>query len=377
MSHDLIQFAQVRDLVRDIEAGSTYWTERCLATKEIWNEYKILQRSGRLFCRQNGLAKVKSRAAKESLRQKTYRLMKRLDCEEDLCIDLVGDGGGEKMIGHAELERRVRIGMLVNKAFTSPWSQVSTMTRYWGAGDVIVLCGLSGAGKTNVSLQMSCFAGYKTIYFGTDMSDKGIGKRLWEIGWYRDQAEEWHSGDERKACFFDMMRAIEQDDFHLPENIMVWDHDVMSLEQIEFEATKQMELSTWDVLIIDYAGRIESDHNSKDAWRDDQKIARGIKGMAKRLKIRIIVLCQFNATAERFKKPSFNWLSGSKELISASDLVLCVWQHKADGGEDVPDESHILISDDIKNRDAGSHGNVRLNRFGLWLTQDTEYRDDK
>jgi replicative DNA helicase len=248
------------------------------------------------------------------------------------------------------------------------------MTRYWGEGDVMVIAGMSSTGKTNLALQMTCFNGIETLYFGVDMSDKGIAKRLWEIDWYRKAhaiyPEYYDNNEVRAMCEKAFRKAVMDNEVEVPENIQVWDSDNMSLDQIEFESRQKLKEKKYGALIIDYATRLDIG-SEKDLWRAEQKAMRGIKAMAKRLKIPVIALSQFNKEAKPYMKPEYSWLSGSSELFSSSDIVLAIWLSKnADG---TADQNKLNLSDDLKNRDAGVHGDTILNRYGLWLTQGSDF----
>jgi replicative DNA helicase len=242
------------------------------------------------------------------------------------------------------------------------------MLANYRTGSVLSLCGLSGTGKTNLAMQLTYFAGYKTLYFGVDMSVFGFGDRLIKTKWYRENLGAIFPFGERTECDLQVERMAKTGKLKLDDGIRTYDCDSMTLEKIEYIAREEMKSFKADFVVIDYVGRIDSEKNVKDQWREDQAIARAIKGIAKRLDVRVISLVQFSSKAEKYKKPDFSWMSGSKEIISASDIVLCMWHDKKQGSAgDETDHSHIWVSDDIKSRDSGTHGNVRLETYGLWL----------
>lgn len=373
-SHDLIRGDESRKLLSDVINGQTEWTINSQASETTWQMYANLAFIGISHCEQNGLKRCHVRMAKSEKLKKGMEAMRRLQDPDDLCIDIVGDGLASRMISGKILAKRCIDGYSRGIAYTSPWEKVSRMTPYWGEGDVMVIAGMSGTGKTNLALQMTCFNGIETLYFGVDMSDKGIAKRLWEIEWYKKAfihyRDYYDVNQIRSICEKAFADAVKSGSLDLPENIQVWDSDYMSLDQIEFESRQKLKEKKFGALIIDYATRLEMP-DSKDAWRAEQKTMRGIKAMAKRLKIPVIALSQFNKEAKPYQKPEYSWLSGSSELFSSADLVLAIWLAKnADGTADV---SKLFVSDDLKNRDAGVHGNTTLDRYGLWMTQGDDF----
>jgi hypothetical protein len=373
-SYDLIKGEEQRKLLDDVVGGLTDWTPNAKANESTWQMYCNLSFAGVSHCETNGLKRCHVRMAKNEKLKKGMEAMRRLQDPDDMCIDIVGDGLASRMISGKTLAKRCIDGYNKGESYKSPWETVSKMTRYWGEGDVMVIAGMSSTGKTNLALQMTCFNGIETLYFGVDMSDKGIAKRLWEIDWYRKAhaiyPEYYDNNEVRAMCEKAFRKAVMDNEVEVPENIQVWDSDNMSLDQIEFESRQKLKEKKYGALIIDYATRLDIG-SEKDLWRAEQKAMRGIKAMAKRLKIPVIALSQFNKEAKPYMKPEYSWLSGSSELFSSSDIVLAIWLSKnADG---TADQNKLNLSDDLKNRDAGVHGDTILNRYGLWLTQGSDF----
>jgi len=380
-SYDLIQLEANRLLIDDLKSGlKGYLPAKCKASRETWQLFAHMKTVGLEHCRSNGLAKIKTRKAKENLFRKNREIMDRLMNPEDTCIDLVGDGTDNDLLEEHELALKVIEKYKDSTRHKTNWKTVDPMLTNFKRGDVMILCGLSGTGKTNVALQMSYFAGHNTLYYGVDMSVQALGDRILKCDWYKDKAKEYshYHPKLREECDYSIEADAKAGAVKIKTGIKVYNCDSMTLEQIEFSARNKLETFNAEVLVIDYAGRIESSHHSTDQWRDDQRIARAIKGMAKRLNIKIIALSQFSGKAEKYKKPEYGWMSGSKEFISSSDLVVSLWQaSKLENGMAQTDYSKLYISDDIKNRDSGTHGNVCLTAFGLWLMDQDETREDE
>lgn len=370
-STEAIQSVEPRKLIQDLCKGFTGYNPRAEAEQQTWTDY---QRGKKLLgaehCHVNGTVHIQNRLAKSRKRTELIETMNRLSDDTDSCLDIVGDTEKPKMLDNMALAQRMTERMNRVSRYTSRFNSVSYMLADWSAGDVVILCGKSGTGKTNVAMQLTYFSGYKTLYFGVDMTTGAFAERIWKTAWYRDNQN--IIDDPRDDCNRAAYKAIKTGTNTIEQGIMAYDCDRMTLEQIEIHAKAEMATFKADILVIDYAGRIESDKTAKDQWRVDQEIARSVKGMAKRLNVRVMALAQFNSNSEHGKKPQDSWLQGSKEFISASDTVLCVWcdmKQSIAGQPQEIDRSHVWISDDIKNRDAGCHGNVRLDSYGLWLKE--------
>lgn len=360
---------RVRNLILDLNAGlAMYMQSKSKASEETWQLYRSAKITGLQHALINGLRRVDNRLAKEILLQKKYELVARLEDEYDQCVDLVGDDGASKMLSEEEVINKLIEKYEKTNRYHTSWKRMNEMLVNFSAGDVMLLCGLSNTGKTSFALQLSYFAGHKTLYFGVDMTVPAIAERLLKTMWYKKHSNQGYTPLVRARCDQEVETIVRQRKAILPKGIRVYDADAMTLEQIEYNASLELKEFDAEVLIIDYTGRIDCDTNAKEAWREEQKIARSIKGMAKRLNIRVIALAQFNSHAEKFKKPENSWISGSKELISASDIVITLWQNRgADGNIDY---SKLNVSDQIKNRDSGVHDDFSLCQFGTYLYED-------
>lgn len=360
----MIHRQETRALMDDIDQGLTCWTPESNTSEEIWQMYDVSRFAGQEYLERNGLRRCHIRKSKAEKLKKGFDACRRLQDPDDECLDIIGDGVASRMINGAELSKRAIEGYSRSVAYRSPWESITPMMCYWGDGDVCVIAGMSSTGKTNIALQMTAFNGIETLYFGVDMSDKGIAKRLWEINWYRDAQRVYgdvmDSQQIRAICEKDFRAAVEAKQVPVIDNIQVWDSDYMSIAQIEFEARALLRVKKYGALIIDYATRLDVS-GEKDVWRAEQKAMRDIKGMAKRLHIPVLALSQFNKEAKPYEKPQYSWLSGSSELFCSADTVLALWADKSN-------PNVVNVSDDLKNRDAGCHGDVALKKYGLWLT---------
>jgi len=369
-SPDMICRQDVRELLKDLDNGYRKPIQgKCNAPDDVWQLYIHSRFMGIEHCRVNGVAKVTARHRKELLRQKTAELYKRLNDPDDMCAEIVGNGLDNTMLTESDVMDRLRNKHNGESRYNIDIKGMNYVLYNWYKGDVMLLVGLSNTGKTSFALRVSYFAGKKVLYYGVDMSVEALGERIIKTKWYRDhQSNKAFDNSTRLECDRQTEAMVKSGHAEIDKGIRIYNCDSMTLEQIEFSARHEMETFAADVLIIDYAGRIDFEGKSLDQWREEQKIARSIKGMAKRLNIRVIALAQFNSMAKKFEKPESQWISGSKEFISASDVIVSLWQDKNEDG--AINYSRLNYSDDIKNRDSGTHGDFVLDQFGTWLYEE-------
>jgi len=367
-SPDMICRQDVRELLKDLDNGYRKPIQgKCNAPDDVWQLYIHSRFMGLEHCRINGVAKVTSRYLKEQKRKETAEIYKRLNDDSDPCSDIVGNGMDNTMLNEDQLLDRLQNKHDNVQRYKTNWACTDNILYNFSPGDVCLICGLSNVGKTSVALQLTYFAKHKTLYYGVDMSVEALTERIIKTVWYRDHVQPWIH-DVRLRCDRETEWAIKNRKAQIEKGIHVYNCDSMTLEQIEFSARQELETFKAEVIIIDYAGRIDFEGDSREMWREEQKVARSIKGIAKRLGVRVIALAQLNSTAEHFKKPENKNVSGSREFISACDVVICLWRSKDQNGQ--ADYSKLNLSDEIKNRDTGVQGDFVLDQFGTWLYEE-------
>jgi replicative DNA helicase len=120
-----------------------------------------------------------------------------------------------------------------------------------------------------------------------------------------------------------------------------------------------------DLVIVDYLQLMQSSTTTKDANRVQEvsEISRGLKALARELKVPVIALSQLSRQPEmrESKEPRLSDLRESGSIEQDSDLVLFLWREKDRGGED-----HDADGEVIKLRLA-KHRNGPTGEIDLWF----------
>lgn len=126
------------------------------------------------------------------------------------------------------------------------------------------------------------------------------------------------------------------------------------------------------VLVIDYIGLMRTERQTSNRAQDLAEISRGLKALAKELKVPILLLCQLNRECEKRgdKRPILSDLRDSGEIEADADLVLMIYRDEVyhEDRDDNRGKAEVLIR---KQRN-GPTGRVLLHydgartRFSDW-----------
>jgi len=371
--------AQGMAVAIDIWNGHAKWNDACAASMDAWTHVLQLRAITSPDQRvENGIKVVRNRYAKGQKLSELSALSRRLSDPLDPCTDVIGSTENVNILGPKEIAKIVHERYTKTPTYQAPWPSISGMLAYWGPGDVYLLTGLSSVGKTAFAFELTKHL--RTLYFGVDMTVAAAGKRHFEIHFYENVKNPELYGIHNlmrqcAAAFHAVKQSPEEIERYIPKNFRTIDSSTISLEQIEW-TTKDAIRSGFipEAVVIDYVGRITTEKSFNDQWREDKLIAQQLKPLARRCNVPVLALAQFNAKAEPWKRPQPSWLSGSKELMPTVDGIISLWRDKttSPSGQDCDDRSHIWVSDDMKGRDTGSIGDVRLECRGVHFFEDQQ-----
>lgn len=201
-------------------------------------------------------------------------------------------------------------------------------------GEVIILAGRAGTGKTALALNMAWFAcsqGYPVGIVSMEMIKFALTNRLFAANALVD-AQKFRNGH-FTAEDWDAMYAFADKLSVAPLRIC----DKPFLRPSELRAIcrawkKDFGLS---LLVIDYLQLLQPETRSNNREREVADISRMIKIIAVELEIPIVVLAQLNREAEKEKSPKLTHLRESGSLEQDADIVLFIvpWKN-SDAGQD-------------------------------------------
>lgn len=219
---------------------------------------------------------------------------------------------------------------------TTGWRGLDRITKGgWVGGNMIVIAGRPATGKTALAItaaRLMARSGIPVGIVSLEMSDAELGGRFLaqesRMDWGKfDQQNRPNEGDMRR------MVSGAGNFGRLP--ITVWEGHSVTIGAIAAKARRWVRNGV-RMLIVDYLQLVNG--NPKRERREQVgEISRGIKGMARELKIPVMVLAQLNRDIEKDKsrKPKLSDLRESGDIEQDADFVGMLY--KADNHDDQVD----------------------------------------
>ncbi|MBW2135646.1 MAG: replicative DNA helicase [Deltaproteobacteria bacterium] len=228
----------------------------------------------------------------------------------------------------------------------------------WSPGDVVVLAGRTSMGKTSLALNFALRAarnGAGVGFFSLEMTASQLTRRLMAAAG-QINAERLREGKLSQAEWTSVHRVrtdLEQ------LNIIVDDAEARSILEIRSEARRLRAAQKLDFLIVDYLQLVKPVHRGRNREEEVSEVSRGLKAMAKELKIPVLVLAQLNRNCEyrTDRRPVMADLRESGSIENDADIVLLLYRDEYyDSGSQNKGLAEVNIA---KNRN-GRTGLVKL-----------------
>jgi replicative DNA helicase len=243
-------------------------------------------------------------------------------------IDNALKAGEEKNIGHEykkDVESRYRKEEL--KLIPFPWSQFNNVTQGgYGPGDLILLFGTPGGGKSWTAIAMAAFAaslGYNVVYYSLELNEAYVGKRfdsfltgipVDELDNNRDKVEEVLSklkGQIIIKSFPPKKATLMTIENHL--------NKVRSIQGIDI-----------NMGVIDYPDLLRNKKTRNSIIEDSDDIYTECKGLAVSQGIPIVAPCQVNRNGVRDQIIESDKIAGSFYKIMISDVSISLSRTRKD-----------------------------------------------
>jgi replicative DNA helicase len=118
-----------------------------------------------------------------------------------------------------------------------------------------------------------------------------------------------------------------------------------------------------DLLIVDYLQLMQATSNSRDSNRVQEvsEISRGLKSLARELKVPVIALSQLSRQPEmrESREPRLSDLRESGAIEQDADLVLFLWRERDKPGEEESADGEVVNLRLAKHRN-GPTGEIKL-----------------
>jgi replicative DNA helicase len=209
-------------------------------------------------------------------------------------------------------------GQLVGKQ--TGWKFLDKYLGGYNEGDLIVMAGRPGMGKTAIALTLTKeFAerGGKALFISLEMSSEQLAKRYVSL---IGQLENWKMRN--GVLTTQEIEKIIHVANHQEVEFFIDDARVGDLEKIKSKARLHKARKGLDLLVIDYLQLMKGTKQSRE--QEVAEISRGLKLLAKELKCTIIVLAQLSRKPEdrADKRPLLSDLRESGAIEQDADVVM-------------------------------------------------------
>lgn len=246
--------------------------------------------------------------------------------------------------------------------------------------NLIIIAGRPSMGKTQLALNITEQVGIKenlsVLIFSMEMTHEELAERL-AVSISGLDSRKFQEGDfteKEVSLVSDAFSKINQSGIHLDES------SSLTIMELRARCRRLKRESGLDLVIVDYLSLMKGEGENQN--KKIGSISRGLKGLAKELKIPVIALQQLNRSVEgrQDKRPVMSDLRESGEIEQDADLIAFIYRHE------VYDETtpHKNIAEIIirKNR-SGAIGKVFLTfhgskcRFDNYFGADIDYEKTK
>ncbi len=255
-------------------------------------------------------------------------------------------------------------------------TELDELTNGWQRGDLIVLCGRPGSGKSALAMQAAIHAatsGVPTLCFHLEMSREQVGARALS-------AEARVDGTAVRTGMLtgdDWIRISKNASRLSDSKLWLDDSQGQGLAAITAKATRWRASACSGnadkpgLVVVDFL-QLVSGARAPGKTREQEvgEISRGLKGLAKQLRCPVLAVASLSRKCEERadKRPIQSDLKESGSIESDADLILGVYREAMYSAEADPEEAEILV---LKHRN-GPTGCVkarwlgRFTRFESW-----------
>jgi replicative DNA helicase len=250
----------------------------------------------------------------------------------------------------------------------SGFPDLDLLTTGFQASDLVVLAARPSVGKTSLALNIAEHASVregKTVgVFSLEMSKEQLVLRLLSSVASID-SQRLRSGFLEEMDFARIAPAMNA----LSEApLFIDDTPAISTMELRTKARRLQAERGLDLLIVDYLQLMQATSNSRDANRVQEvsEISRGLKSLARELKVPVLALSQLSRQPElrESAEPRLSDLRESGAIEQDADLVLFLWREKGDRDKSARDTDS---DGEIVNLRLAKHRNGPTGEIKLWF----------
>jgi replicative DNA helicase len=232
--------------------------------------------------------------------------------------------------------------------------------------DLIIVAGRPAMGKTSFAMNIAASAAIKArvpvAVFSMEMSDLQLVMRLFS-SWGRIDQNKLRTGKLGDADYANLQSAM---NVLKKADIFIDETPALSPTELRARARRMKREHGIGMILIDYLQLMQVPGNSENRATQIGEISRGLKALAKELKVPVIALSQLNRALEQRpnKRPVMADLRESGSIEQDADLILFIYRDEV-YNDDSPDQgkAEIIIG---KHRN-GATGEFMLHFEGEYL----------
>jgi replicative DNA helicase len=253
----------------------------------------------------------------------------------------------------------------------SGFEKMDRATRGWQDTDFIILAARPSVGKTSFALKLARNAAMNQVkpvpvaLWSLEMEDVQLVLRMLsaETGMmlHRIQTGRLEDADMTRL-FRDGVQTL------AGTKIFIDDDPGLTIMKLRAKARRLKKKYGIGLILVDYLQLMSGDDNKGNREQEISKISRGLKLLAKELKIPVIALSQLSRDVEKRtgtkKQPQLSDLRESGSIEQDADVVIFLWG---------PDDEEIADNAELKNR---RYARIAKARNGMLLTLNFELNKD-
>ncbi|WP_114752331.1 replicative DNA helicase [Pleomorphovibrio marinus] len=256
------------------------------------------------------------------------------------------------------------------------FKKLDEIVKGWQQPDLIILAARPAMGKTSLAINWVCNAakqGFPVSFFSLEMSKSQLFKRILAQETHMKSSSELQAGEVSEGEF---NKLSSECDRIFGYNMHIDDTAELSITALRSKAYRMKTQHGIKMIVVDYL-QLMSAKGSGNREQEISAIARGLKKIAKELKIPVIALAQLSRAVETRggdKRPNLSDLRESGAIEQDADIIMFLYRAEYYGimedsnGNSTQNMGEIMIS---KHRN-GALGSV----FTKFFARYTDFKDE-
>ena len=234
--------------------------------------------------------------------------------------------------GYTNAQELARLGKVTG--VTSGIRDIDKLTLGWQPAKLMILAARPGVGKTALAVGFAFDAGIPVLAFSMEMdAEELVERRLMpDAGVSAYKAKSGHLKDADWDAINSASEKLGS------SKVFIDDRPGLTIQQIKSTARRMVVKQNVGLIMVDYMQLAYGSGGNKNTNREQEvaSISRGLKELAKELKVPVIGLSQLNRTKKHDERPDLRDLRESGSIEQDADIVAFIWRDPDINGERNP-----------------------------------------